>query len=105
MSESECGIDAPAIEWNPVWVRITVGRIGTSSPLPVVGEPQLRRRKIEPFGELDQRMMFRRQANLCLVAQQFLGQRRFADLRQLDCALDVRQGVYWWVAADERVFR
>ena len=84
LSVGERGIDAPAAQRRPVRIWITVAGVGASAWLSIVGEPPLSGRKIEALGLLDQRMMFDRIADFCLVPKHFLRQRDFADLCQLD---------------------
>ena len=62
-------------------VGIAVGGVDPRARLAVVGQPELRAGKVEPLGDLDQRVMLRRAADLRLVAEHLLGQAALADRR------------------------
>jgi hypothetical protein len=53
-------VDPPAQHRRPLGIGVTVGGVGERARLPVVGEPELRRRQVEPLGELDQGVMLAR---------------------------------------------
>ena len=89
MAEGEGGVDPPAVDGTPCGIRIAIRSVGARAPLSVGRQPELRRRKVEALGDLDQRMVLRRDADLRLVTQQFFGERRLADADEFDSPLDV----------------